>query len=70
MCPRACPTSIGQLKTTTFSMCSFQGTGLKKTRNLESFLVPERPEHTRSHPEHEGKDGQQRQYLVGDRLEK
>jgi hypothetical protein len=27
------------------------------------FLVPMRPEHTRSHLEHEGKDGQQRQYL-------
>ena len=51
-------------------MCSFQGTGLKQNQKPESFLVPERPEHTRSHPEHEGKDGQQRQYLVGDRLEK
>ncbi len=34
------------------------------------FLVPMRPEHTRSHPEHDGKDGQQRQYLVGDCLER
>jgi hypothetical protein len=32
--------------------------------------VLKRSEHTRSHPEHEGKDGQQRQYLVGDRLER
>jgi hypothetical protein len=36
----------------------------------KEFLVPERSEHTRSHPEHEGKDDQQRQYLVGDRLER
>ena len=37
-------------------------------RDIMEILVLERPEHTRSHPEHEGKDGQQRQYLVGDRL--
>ena len=35
----------------------------------KEFLVPKRSEHTRSHLEHEGKDGQQRQYLVGDRRE-
>ena len=39
-------------------------------RIQKDFLVPMRPEHTRSHLEHEGKDGQQRQYLVGDRPER
>ena len=38
--------------------CSFQGTVLhNKNRIPNRFLVLKRPEHTRSHPEHEGKDG-------------
>ena len=53
------------------SLCNWQEIGLRSyVRAIMEILVLERPEHTRSHPEHEGKDGQQRQYLVGDCLER